>query len=115
MFSSLLSRISSSIPAPFLSISSTLQRNILSFLLKRTLGHLIKGGQLDLNQIESGIGAGRVELRGVELDPQVSNHKEQIFASWLDQRETNRRCRLCGSVGTYLQERKEDNRCILGV
>ena len=54
------------------SLSSALQRRVLSFLLKRTLGHLVRGGQLDLDQIEAGIGSGRIEIRNVELDSQVS-------------------------------------------
>lgn len=78
MLNNLFNRITSSIPTiPFLSISATLQRNILSFLLKRTLGHLFKGGQLDSNQIDAGIAGGRIELRAVELDTNVSSQKER--------------------------------------
>lgn len=57
------------------SLSANLQKRILSYLLKRTLGHLVDGGQLDLEQIDAGIGSGRIEVRNVQLDAQaISRH-----------------------------------------
>lgn len=50
------------------SLSANLQKRILSYLLKKTLGHLVDGGQLDLAQIDAGIGSGRIEVRNVRLD-----------------------------------------------
>lgn len=50
------------------SLSANLQKRILSYLLKRTLGHLVDGGQLDLAQIDAGIGSGRIEVRNVQLN-----------------------------------------------
>ncbi|SPO35600.1 related to APG2 - required for sporulation [Pseudozyma flocculosa] len=55
------------------SLSSALQRRILSYLLKRTLGHLVIGGQLDIDQIDSGLGSGKVEIRNVVLDAEAIN------------------------------------------
>ncbi|CDR87668.1 related to APG2-required for sporulation [Sporisorium scitamineum] len=57
------------------SLSANLQKRILSYLLKRTLGHLVDGGQLDLAQIDAGIGSGRIEVRNVQLDAQAINRR----------------------------------------
>jgi autophagy-related protein 2 len=56
----------------YTSLSTGLQKRIASFLLKRAIGHLVKDGQLDLNQIEAGVTAGRLEIRDIELDTKVS-------------------------------------------
>ncbi|KAN0061095.1 autophagy-related protein 2 [Thecaphora frezii] len=55
------------------SLSNALQRRILSYLLRRTLGHLVKGGQVDLDQIETGLGLGKIEIKDVELDAEAIN------------------------------------------
>ncbi|SNX82554.1 related to APG2 - required for sporulation [Melanopsichium pennsylvanicum] len=57
------------------SLSATLQKRILSYLLKRTLGHLVQGGQLDIAQIDAGIGSGRVQVNNVQLDADAINHR----------------------------------------
>ncbi|CBQ70573.1 related to APG2-required for sporulation [Sporisorium reilianum SRZ2] len=57
------------------SLSANLQKRILSYLLKKTLGHLVDGGQLDLAQIDAGIGSGRIEVRNVQLDAQAINRR----------------------------------------
>ncbi|TKY84955.1 hypothetical protein EX895_006035 [Sporisorium graminicola] len=57
------------------SLSANLQKRILSYLLKRTLGHLVDGGQLDLAQIDAGIGSGRIEVRNVQLDVEAINRR----------------------------------------
>ncbi|PWZ03161.1 hypothetical protein BCV70DRAFT_197398 [Testicularia cyperi] len=54
-------------------LSANLQRRILSYLLRRSLGHLVVGGQLDLDQIDAGIGSGKIEIRNVQLDPEAAN------------------------------------------
>ncbi|KAG8968948.1 autophagy- protein 2 [Tulasnella sp. 419] len=51
-----------------LALPANIQRRFLSFLLKRTLGHLVKPGQLDINQIETQMGNGWVEIKDIELD-----------------------------------------------
>lgn len=56
----------------YTSLSAALQRRVLSFLLRSFIGHLVKQGQLDWNQIEAGIVAGTLEIRDVELEPEVS-------------------------------------------
>ncbi|KDQ16218.1 hypothetical protein BOTBODRAFT_173128 [Botryobasidium botryosum FD-172 SS1] len=58
---------------PNLSVPLNIQRRFLSFLLKQSLGHLVKPGQLDTNQIEAQIGQGWVEIRDIELDEQAIN------------------------------------------
>ncbi|KAG1782593.1 hypothetical protein EV702DRAFT_1232405, partial [Suillus placidus] len=55
------------------SLPSAIQRRFLSFVLKKSLGHLLKPGQLDLHQIDSQIGSGVVQVRDLELDDQVIN------------------------------------------
>lgn len=57
------------------SLSGNLQKRILSYLLKRTLGHLVDGGQLDLANIDAGIGSGRIEVRNVQLDANAINKR----------------------------------------
>ncbi|KAG8881224.1 autophagy- protein 2 [Tulasnella sp. 331] len=61
------------ISLPAISLPVNIQRRFLSFLLKRTLGHLVKPGQLDIGQIEAQIGDGRVEIKELELDQEAIN------------------------------------------
>lgn len=75
MFSYLQSNLSGWHQLPSLAagaLSSGLQRRVISYLLRRLLGHLVKGGELNLDQIEAAIGNGRVEIRNVDLNPDVS-------------------------------------------
>lgn len=75
MFSYLQSNLSGWHQLPSLAagaLSSGLQRRVISYLLRRLLGHLVKGGELNLDQIEAAIGNGRVEIRSVDLNPDVS-------------------------------------------
>ncbi|PWN44136.1 hypothetical protein IE81DRAFT_365110 [Ceraceosorus guamensis] len=55
------------------SISSALQRRLLSYLVRRTLGHLLKPGSLDGAQIDAGIGSGKLEIAHLELDKHAVN------------------------------------------
>ncbi|ETS60986.1 hypothetical protein PaG_04917 [Moesziomyces aphidis] len=57
------------------SLSANLQKRILSYLLKRTLGHFVDGGQLDPTQLDAGIGSGRIEIRDIELDAAALNQR----------------------------------------
>ncbi|SOV06587.1 Autophagy-related protein 2 [Ustilago sp. UG-2017a] len=57
------------------SLSAGLQKRILSYLLKRTLGHLVDGGQVDLAQIDAGIGSGRIEIRNIQLNADAINSR----------------------------------------
>lgn len=62
----------------WLSLPSILPTNIqsrfISYFLKRSLGHLVKPGQLDSRQIEAQIGSGFVHINDVELDEHVREH-----------------------------------------
>lgn len=51
--------------------SLSIQRRFVSFILKRSLGHLLKPGQLDINQIDAQIGSGSVEIKDLLLDESV--------------------------------------------
>ena len=53
-------------------LPASLQRKVVTYILRRTLGHLLKDGQIDERNIEAGIGAGRLEVRFVQLDADVS-------------------------------------------
>ncbi|CEH15139.1 Cytoplasm to vacuole targeting protein [Ceraceosorus bombacis] len=55
------------------SISAALQRRLLSYLVRRTLGHLLKPGSLDGAQIDAGIGSGKLEIAHLELDKHAVN------------------------------------------
>lgn len=61
------------LPSFDFSLPSAIQRRFLSFVLKKSLGHLLKPGQLDLHQIDSQIGSGVVQIRDLELDDQAIN------------------------------------------
>lgn len=69
---------SSWFPFPFnISLSAlvpplSIQRRFISFILKRSLGHLLKPGQFDLQQIDAQIGNGFVEVKDLQLDADVS-------------------------------------------
>jgi autophagy-related protein 2 len=63
-----------SLPSIDFALPSALQRRFISFVLKRTLGHLLRPGQLNTAQIESQIGSGYVQINDLELDNAVSCH-----------------------------------------
>lgn len=56
----------------FPSLPQNLQRRFLSYVLKKSLGHLVKDGALDPERIEAQVVTGHVEVKGVELDESVS-------------------------------------------
>lgn len=56
------------LPSIDFSLPSGIQRRFISFILKRSLGHLLKPGQFDVQQIDSQIGSGYVQVRDLELD-----------------------------------------------
>ncbi|KAH9843042.1 uncharacterized protein C8Q71DRAFT_735660 [Rhodofomes roseus] len=62
-----------SLPTIDLSLPSGIQRRFISFALKRSLGHLLKPGQLDLQQVDSQIGSGYVQIRDLELNNDAIN------------------------------------------
>jgi len=56
---------------PSVAIPASIQSRFLSFALKRSIGHLVKPGQLDPEQIEAQIGSGFVEVKDIQLDEEV--------------------------------------------
>ncbi|KAJ7109447.1 hypothetical protein C8R44DRAFT_937041 [Mycena epipterygia] len=54
-------------------VPASIQRRFISFVLKKSLGHLLKPGQLDINQIDSQIGSGYVQVNDLQLDSQAIN------------------------------------------
>ena len=48
-----------------------IQGRFVSFVLRKTLGHFLKPGQLDSHQIDSQIGSGYVQINDLELSPEV--------------------------------------------
>lgn len=59
------------LPSLDFSLPSGIQKRFLSFALRQALGHLLKPGQLDTQQVDSQIGSGFVQIRDVELDNDV--------------------------------------------
>lgn len=59
------------LPSIGFSLPSGLQGRFISFVLKKSLGHLLKPGQLDSRQIDTQIGAGFVQVNDLELDNEV--------------------------------------------
>ena len=60
------------IPSPNFALpTSSIQQRFISFVLKKSLGHFLKPGQLDAHQIESQIGSGYVHVNDLELDNEV--------------------------------------------
>ncbi|KIK57741.1 hypothetical protein GYMLUDRAFT_75350 [Collybiopsis luxurians FD-317 M1] len=58
----------------YFTVPSSIQRRFISFLLKRSLGHLLKPGQLDIQQIDSQIGSGYVQVNDLQLDNNAINN-----------------------------------------
>ncbi|KAG9318675.1 hypothetical protein JVU11DRAFT_770 [Chiua virens] len=63
----------SGLPTFDFAVPSSIQRRFFSFLLRRTLGHFLKPGQLDLHQIDSQLGSGTVHVKDLELDEHTIN------------------------------------------
>jgi autophagy-related protein 2 len=57
---------------PSISVPASIQRRFIAFVLQKSLGHLVKPGQLDGNKINAQLGSGYVEINDVQLDEQVS-------------------------------------------
>lgn len=52
-------------------LPQTLQRRLVRFLIRRTLGHLLRGADVDLDAVDVQLGRGVVELRDLALDESV--------------------------------------------
>ncbi|KAJ7172409.1 hypothetical protein C8R46DRAFT_992546 [Mycena filopes] len=61
------------LPSIGFALPATIQRRFISFVLKKSLGHLLKPGQLDIDQIDSQIGSGYVQVNDLQLDSQAIN------------------------------------------
>ncbi|KAI0374905.1 hypothetical protein BV20DRAFT_1032957 [Pilatotrama ljubarskyi] len=62
-----------SLPSLDFSLPSGIQRRFISFALRQSLGHLLKPGQLDVQQVDSQIGSGYVQVRDLELNDEAIN------------------------------------------
>ena len=67
-----------SLPSIDFALPSSIQKRFISFALRQSLGHLLKPGQLDIQQVDSQIGSGYVQVRDLELNNEVS-HSYQSF------------------------------------
>ncbi|KAG6845341.1 hypothetical protein H0H87_010798 [Tephrocybe sp. NHM501043] len=56
------------LPSLNIALPSSLQGRFISFVLKKSLGHFLRPGQLDSRQIDSKIGSGFVQINDLELD-----------------------------------------------
>ncbi|KAG5650892.1 hypothetical protein H0H81_010636 [Sphagnurus paluster] len=61
------------LPSINFALPAGLQGRFISFVLKKTLGHFLRPGQLDLRQIDSQIGSGFVQVNDLELDNEAIN------------------------------------------
>ncbi|KAJ3557004.1 hypothetical protein NM688_g1710 [Phlebia brevispora] len=61
------------LPSIDFSLPTSIQKRFLSFALRQALGHLLKPGQLDTQQVDAQIGSGFVQVRDVELDNEAIN------------------------------------------
>ncbi|GAA6005897.1 hypothetical protein JCM11491_004053 [Sporobolomyces phaffii] len=68
--SSLLSHLPSVSLPPLIPLPSNVQQRLVSFLLRKTLGGIVKGG-LDSDRIEADIRDGTFAINRVEIDPQA--------------------------------------------
>lgn len=59
------------LPSIDLTLPSGIQKRFISFALRQTLGRFLKPGQLEIQQVDSQIGSGYVQIRDVELDNTV--------------------------------------------
>ena len=55
---------------PSISLPTNIQRRFLSYVLKRALGRFFRSG-LDVEEIQSQIGEGKVELEGLVINEEV--------------------------------------------
>ncbi|KAI0797999.1 hypothetical protein C8Q75DRAFT_709658 [Abortiporus biennis] len=62
-----------SLPSLDFALPSSIQRRFISFGLRQTLGHFVKPGQLDIQQVDSQIGSGYVQIRDIELNNEAIN------------------------------------------
>ncbi|CAK5277669.1 unnamed protein product [Mycena citricolor] len=67
------SRWTPGLPSINLPFPTSIQRRFISFVLKKSLGHLLKPGQLDIEQIDSQLGSGHVQINDLELDNEAIN------------------------------------------
>lgn len=56
---------------PFPSLPQNIQRRLLAFLLRKSIGKFVKGG-LDAEAIEADLGKGTVKVQALELESDVS-------------------------------------------
>ncbi|KAJ6547632.1 hypothetical protein B0H19DRAFT_1221605 [Mycena capillaripes] len=61
------------LPSISFALPASIQRRFISFVLKKSLGHLLKPGQLDIDQIDSQIGSGYVQVNDLQLNSQAIN------------------------------------------
>ena len=59
------------LPSLDFTLPASLQGKFISFVLKKTLGHFLRPGQLDSRQVDSQIGSGFVQINELELDNEV--------------------------------------------
>jgi hypothetical protein len=56
---------------PSLGLPTNVQNRLLSFLLRRLLGHLVVGGQIELDRIDADLTRGKLVLGHVDLEAEV--------------------------------------------
>jgi len=59
------------LPSIDFALPSSIQRRFISFALKKSLGRILRPGQLEVHQLDSQIESGYVQLKDLELDSEV--------------------------------------------
>jgi len=95
--SSLLSYLPTVSLAPLIPLPSNLQQRLVSFLLRKTLGGIVKGG-LDSARIEADIRDGSFAINKVEIDQHVSRLSSQasLGDDWMGESRSESRLTYCG-------------------
>ncbi|CED82200.1 Cytoplasm to vacuole targeting protein [Phaffia rhodozyma] len=58
---------------PTLSLPQNIQKRLFAYLLNRSIGHLVKGGEVDPERLTAQVRQGKVEIEGLELDEEAIN------------------------------------------
>ncbi|KAH9946106.1 uncharacterized protein BXZ73DRAFT_86295 [Epithele typhae] len=62
-----------SLPSIDFALPAAIQKRFISFALRQSLGHFLKPGQFDVQQVDSQIGSGYVQVRDLELNNEAIN------------------------------------------
>jgi hypothetical protein len=65
---------------PTFNVPAQIQNRLLSFAIRRSIGHLLKRGGVEIDKLDTQVGRGWVEVKDVELEEDVRCHSPPIYA-----------------------------------